>query len=51
MVMPWSADILSNAVSRYFMDERFLRSQLERTPDGETKLPGHRSSSLTLNCP
>ena len=49
-VNAWSTNIFSNAVSHCYMDKRLWRSQMERAPDGGTKMPCVRSSLLTLSC-
>jgi hypothetical protein len=38
---------LSNADRRFLNDSRLCRSQTQRTPDGETKMPRLRSSLET----
>ena len=44
--MPCSATCFSKADSRCLKEGRSFRSQMERTPDGETKMPRWRSSLL-----
>jgi len=49
--IPDLADSFSTACNRNLKLWRLCRSPIERTPEGETKVPSLRSSLLALVCP